>query len=127
MRTPNLIHEYVDELMITLPSPRMSYYESSNFEVIRGRVSNHLQEIEEALGFFPIRVTSELLHDLGLYSRGVLFLGIIFDTVVLLLVIISVLLIYSLLLISVETRSFEIGVQRMLGLSNKGLVISVFL
>lgn len=54
-----------------------------------------------------------------------MFLGLIFDLIVLLLIIISVLLIYSLLLISVETKSFDIGVQRMVGLSKGGLITMV--
>ena len=44
-------------------------------------------------------------------------MGLIFDIIILLFVIISVLLIYSLLMISVETKTFEIGVMRMVGLA----------
>lgn len=55
----------------------------------------------------------------------VVFLGLIFDLIVMLLVIISILLIYSLLLINIETKSFEIGVQRMVGLSKSGLIAMV--
>lgn len=56
-----------------------------------------------------------------------MFLGLIFDIIILLFIIISILLIYSLLMISVETKSFEIGVQRMIGLSSKGLIFMVLL
>jgi len=56
-----------------------------------------------------------------------MFLGLIFDIIILLFIIISVLLIYSLLMISIETKSFEIGVTRMLGLSKMGLIFMVFL
>lgn len=61
------------------------------------------------------------------YSQAIMFLGLIFDIIILLFIIISVLLIYSLLMISVETKSFEIGVTRMLGLSKSGLIFMVFL
>jgi ABC-type antimicrobial peptide transport system permease subunit len=54
-----------------------------------------------------------------------MFIGIIFDLVVALLVIISVLLIYSLLVINVETKTFDIGVQRMVGLTQGGLILMV--
>ena len=56
-----------------------------------------------------------------------MFLGLIFDIIILLFVILSVLLIYSLLMISVETKTFEIGVMRMVGLSKGGLIILVVL
>jgi hypothetical protein len=56
-----------------------------------------------------------------------MFVAIIFDLVVILLVIISVLLIYSLLAINVETKTFDIGVQRMVGLTRRGLIFMVLL
>ena len=60
-----------------------------------------------------------------MYSFGVLFIGLLFDLIVALLITISVLLIYSLLMITVETRTFEIGVMRMVGLSKLGLILMV--
>jgi ABC-type antimicrobial peptide transport system permease subunit len=54
-----------------------------------------------------------------------MFVAIIFDLVVILLVIISILLIYSLLVINVETKTFDIGVQRMVGLTRTGLILMV--
>lgn len=68
---------------------------------------------------------SGLLDQLQSFTLSVLFLGLVFDLIVMLLVIISVLLIYSLLLQNVETKSFEIGVQRMVGLGKTGLIFMV--
>ena len=56
-----------------------------------------------------------------------MFIGLIFDVIVILFVIVAILLIYSLLLISVETKTFEIGVMRLVGLSKRGLVALVFI
>ena len=42
-----------------------------------------------------------------------MFVGLIFDVLLLIFVVVSCLLIYSLLLISVETKTFEIGVMRL--------------
>ncbi len=58
-------------------------------------------------------------------SNGVLFLGLIFDIIILLFVIIAILLIYSLLMISIESKSFEIGVMRMVGLSKGGIIMMI--
>ena len=44
-------------------------------------------------------------------------LGLLFSIIVILFVVISILLIYSLLMISVETKTFENGVLRMIGMS----------
>ena len=51
-----------------------------------------------------------------------MFIGLIFDIIVILFVIVSILLIYSLLLISVETKTLEIGIMRLVGLSKTNFV-----
>ena len=59
------------------------------------------------------------------YSTAILFLGLIFDIVILLFIILSVLLVYSLLMISVESKTFEFGVMRMVGLSKTGIIFMI--
>ena len=49
-------------------------------------------------------------------SYAILFIGLIFDILLIMFIVVAILLIYSLLLISVETKTFEIGVMRLLGL-----------
>ena len=61
------------------------------------------------------------------YSTAILFLGLIFDIIILLFIILSVLLVYSLLMISVESKTFEFGVMRMVGLSKTGIIIMIIL
>jgi ABC-type antimicrobial peptide transport system permease subunit len=61
-----------------------------------------------------------------LTSVASLLLGLLFGIIVILFVVISILLIYSLLMISVETKTFENGVLRMIGL-NKTNCISMIL
>jgi len=56
------------------------------------------------------------------YSYAVMFIGLIFDVLLIIFVAVSCLLIYSLLLISVETKTFEIGVMRLVGLTKGGFV-----
>ena len=55
-----------------------------------------------------------------------MFIGLIFDVIVILFVIVAILLIYSLLLISVETKTFEIGIMRMVGLSQNNFIGMIF-
>jgi hypothetical protein len=71
----------------------------------------------EDLGFYDVSTDMPLLLDMSTLSYAVLLLGIVFDVIIVLLIAISVLLIYSLLMISVETKTFEQGVLRMVGIS----------
>lgn len=112
---------------MSLPSPRVSYYESDNFYKIQKGVTKYSNQIIEDLGFFPLSVQLDLLESMQLYSSAILFLGLIFDIIILLFVILSILLIYSLLLISVETKTFEFGIMRMVGLSKSGIVTMILM
>lgn len=69
----------------------------------------------------------DVLEEMELFSTAILFLGLIFDIIILLFVFLSVLLIYSLLMISVESKTFEFGVMRMVGLSKSGLIYMILL
>lgn len=68
-----------------------------------------------------------LLETLKLTSVASLLLGLLFGIIVLLFVFISVLLIYSLLMISVETKTFENGVLRMIGLSKANCISMILI
>ena len=43
----------------------------------------------------------------------------------LLFIVISVLIIYSLLMVSIESKTFEIAVQRMVGLNKNGIIMLI--
>ena len=63
-----------------------------------------------------------LLKNLNKLSMPFLYVGMVANLVVIMLVIIAVLLIYSLLMISIEKKTFQFGVMRLVGLSSAGLV-----
>jgi ABC-type antimicrobial peptide transport system permease subunit len=69
----------------------------------------------------------DVLKRMQSYSNAILMLGLIFDIIILLFIILSVLLIYSLLMINVESKTFEFGVMRMVGLSKTGIINMVLL
>lgn len=68
----------------------------------------------------------DLLKAMELNEVAILFIGLIFGILLIMFIIVAVLLIYSLLLISVETKTFDIGVMRMVGLSKIGFVTMIF-
>ncbi len=54
-----------------------------------------------------------------------MMMGLVFDVVILLLMAVSVLLIYSLLMITVEEKTFDSGIMRLIGLSKTGYAASI--
>lgn len=121
------LEEFADVLLMSLPEPRVSYYENTNYEEIQRSVMVYANRLADDLGYYPVNIQLNLMNHLENFSYAVLFMGLIFDIIVLLFVIISVMLIYSLLMISVETKTFEIGVMRMVGLSKYGIITMVLL
>lgn len=51
-----------------------------------------------------------------------MFIGLIFDILLIIFFVVAILLIYSLLMISVETKTFDFGVMRLVGLTKVGFV-----
>lgn len=54
-----------------------------------------------------------------------MFLGIILNMIIAILFVLSSVLLYTLLLISVETKTYELGVIRVLGFNKPGIVFMI--
>jgi ABC-type antimicrobial peptide transport system permease subunit len=104
----------------------LDFYSSSDYNVIQANIIRYSTEISDFLGFFPIIFKLPILEEMLVLSLAVLFLGLLFTLVIVIFIAISVVLIYSLLLTSVETKSYEIGIFRMVGLNKRGLFLMVF-
>ena len=103
------------------PELRWDMYVSSlvnvNKELIRWA-----SELTYTLGFNNIETDLEILEMMNILQLLNLFLGLILNVIVFILLFLSVLLIYSLLMVSVETRTFEMGILRMVGMTRAGVV-----
>lgn len=62
-----------------------------------------------------------------LSSAASMLLGLLFGIIIILFVVISILLIYSLLMISVESKTFENGVLRLVGLSKSNCITMILI
>jgi ABC-type antimicrobial peptide transport system permease subunit len=120
----SMMDEFADQLVLTLPSPRSMYY-LQPFDNVMSDIMTHMSFVEESLGYFPVTVEAYIMQDFKMAHLSVTFLQLIFNLVMLLLFMISILLIYSLLMLSVESKSFEFGVMRMVGLSKNNVMALV--
>ena len=118
--------EYTPMLMMTMPSPRYEYYQYSSYYKIKSGVLDYSSEIIDKLGSYPVAGEYSLLFNMQILSVGILIVGLIFDIMLIQFIIISVLLIYSLLMITIETKTFDTGVMRLLGLSSGGFIVLIF-
>ena len=114
-------NQYATEIEYNLPAPRQAHYQNE-FREMRKSITQHLQAVEDFLGYYPIQVTSGILDRIQTLEMGILIVTLIFNLIKSLLVLISVLIIYSLLMVSIESKNFEIAVVRMVGLQKTGII-----
>ena len=120
-----ILEDYAEMLMMVLPDPRLDYYESADFSETKKSVLDYSNKIVQAMGLYPVSTQTELLQEMALFSAAILIIGIIFNILIIMFIMISILLIYSLLMITTETKTFDIGIMRLLGLNSRGFVAMI--
>lgn len=112
---------------MTMTAPRMNFYAHSNFDQTQEGITGEVNRFIKDVGFFPVNAKMPILTEMFKFNIAILLFSLIFDVVLLIFIVISVLLIYSLLMIGVETKTFETGIMRMVGVSKKGLMAMIFI
>jgi hypothetical protein len=103
--------DYIDSIIMMLPGDRIDFYKNPDYASLQKEVIRYANKVNDALGFYPIDIDMPILAMLQGFNFAILFLALIFRIVVALFISISILLIYSLLSVSVEAKSFDIGVS----------------
>jgi hypothetical protein len=108
-------YDRVQSVIFNLPPPRQLVYAQSDFGRVRDRVTAYASQISYAVGFSLQSCSVPVLASLEGKAEMSVLLRLVLNIIVLSLVVLSSLLIHSLLAVSVDTRTFELGVLRMLG------------
>ena len=113
--------DFTPEVVINMPD-RISLYMNSNFDLIQQTITKKASIISERLGIYPFDMDLPVLKELAPQRLAAMFLGVILMMILFILFLLSVILLYSLLLVSVETKTFDFGVFRVLGLNKLGVI-----
>lgn len=116
------INHFVSSVSVNLPAPRIEAYLTSSYQVVHDRLISFSNRVIFKLGIAQVGVDMPVLRGLAGTEMVSLFLGLILNVIIFILLFLSVVLIYSLLMISVETRTFEMGILRMIGMTRPSLV-----
>lgn len=114
--------EYASDIAWNLPPLRVDNYRSSDFITVGRNVASFMSNLLYVVSWFNIDVTLPVYDGVFSYRFFSVFLGLILNVIIVFIFLLSVLLVYSLLLVSVEARTFELGIMRMVGLSRSRLV-----
>ena len=120
--TQTNLSQYAEKVVVNYPPPRSDPYMDSDMDAVRERVAHFASDIVYKLGFHNVKATLPVMEALYVYSFISMFLGLIIDVSIVVLLFLCVILIYSLLVINVESRTFELGVLRMVGSTREEVV-----
>jgi len=109
------------------PDQRWGIYTDSNTDRVNRRIIDYGSDLAYLLGFNQLSIDTPVLISMNQLRLFNLFLGLILNVIIFILLFLSVLLIYSLLMVSVETRTFEMGILRMVGMSRPGIIHMLFI
>ena len=113
--------EYAFNVIFNMKN-RKEVYQDSNFDSIQDKVINFSSDIADLLGIFPFSMSQPVNSSLSNMSYVSLFLGITLKLIIIIIFLLSTILIYNLLMVTLETRAFDFGVIRILGLRKVGIV-----
>jgi ABC-type antimicrobial peptide transport system permease subunit len=105
---------------------RHQAYMQSDFTKIRSHIRDWGAPITEKIGANQITMNTPLLSFLYTMQFFTSFVGLTISIIILALAFISSILIYTLLAIGVETKTYELGIHRMIGFRRLHLALLVF-
>jgi len=112
--------DYSEQIIFNLKN-RNQVYLDSNFDNVQVSLVKFASVISKELGVFPYEMELPVYENLYPMRFGALFLGVSLKIIIAVLFLLSIIVIYNLLLVTVETKTFEFGVIRMLGLNKIGV------
>lgn len=104
---------------------RRTAYQAQSYEAVRRRVMDWATPIPTRIGFNQVSSSAVLVADM--YSTRVLriLVNLILVIIMVAIAALSLMLVYSLMTVGIESRTYELGIQRMIGFNRENLVTSV--
>eukprot|EP00741_Cyanophora_paradoxa_P024886 tig00000317_g24027.t1 len=112
---------YASQVTIQLPD-RLDVYVDPSYDVILQRVVDFSSAVLFSVGFDQVSSKMPVAEQLGESKTFSLYLSLLLAVIFALLIVLALILIYSLLIISVQTRTFELGLLRMVGVTRRGVL-----
>jgi len=115
------LHELSSHIFYMIPH-RIDMYLTLDYQHIQREFAKYASHILYMLGFDRLSIESPIISKFEQQKFASLFFDLILELILFILIILSVMLLYSLLTISVDTRTFELGILRMIGFSKRNLI-----
>jgi len=120
-------YEDVNDIVFNLPGPRSSWYLGQSFDTIAKNIIQWSSKIAWYLGFHEIYTSLDVLTEFKSNTTMSSFLNLTFTIIVLLLALLSIFLINCLMMVSVESKTHQLGIQRMVGMKRKNMIFMILI
>jgi len=118
-------YEDVNNVIFNLPGPRSSWYLGQSIDTIAKNIIQWSSKIAWYLGFHEILTSLDVLREFKENSTMASFLNLTFTIIILLLSLLSIFLINCLMMVSVESKTHQLGIQRMVGMKRKNMIFMI--
>ncbi|KAM9990765.1 hypothetical protein ACTFIY_006807 [Dictyostelium cf. discoideum] len=109
------LKEYVENIVMKFPSPRLSMYYGTDLDKTLQRVSEFTSKLIYKIGVGRVDILTPVMTELYRSKDVSNNLGQLLNLIVFVFLLLSILLIYTTLMIDVDSMTFNNGVFRMLG------------
>ncbi|KAL4504054.1 hypothetical protein ABPG72_022684 [Tetrahymena utriculariae] len=117
-------YQYTSKMVLNIPN-RVDFYTQQNMDQIEIRGNYLASEVIRVLGVYPVSIELPILKLFHQLKYAQMFLSVVTNMIILLFSSLSIMMLYNLLLVSVETKTYELGVLRIIGLNKVGVVIMI--
>ncbi|KAN0000826.1 hypothetical protein ACTFIZ_001279 [Dictyostelium cf. discoideum] len=114
MKSKNLT-EYVENIVMKFPSPRLPMYYGTDLDKTIQRVNKVASKLVYKIGVGRVDISTPVMTELYKSKEVSSNLGQLLNLIVFVFLLLSILLIYTTLMIDVDSMTFNNGVFRMLG------------
>lgn len=104
---------------------RLEMYMKQSVDEIEEYSNEVASLLQQKLGMLAIKMDLPIITAITKLRYASMFLRLLANMVIILFSTLSVIMLYNLLLVTVETKTYELGVLRILGLNAKGIIALV--
>ncbi|KAJ3371015.1 hypothetical protein GGF31_003745 [Allomyces arbusculus] len=124
-RVAHTIYHSVQHVVMNRQVPHYPQYLTSDLNEIARPIYTWANELLFRVGFTDVSVMIPILRQLDTTNQLASFVNLILSLILITLGGLSVFLVYCLLMVSVETKTFELGVLRMIGMNRTLLLLLI--
>ncbi|KAI9224884.1 hypothetical protein BC828DRAFT_372302 [Blastocladiella britannica] len=123
----NTVYHQVPQVLFTRQTPRFLSYSAPDYDTIAKSFLKWASDIRYRIGFLTTSIDTPVLNNLDDFAQLTQFVGLLMSLIIIVLSGLSAFLIYCLLMVSVESKTFELAILRMVGMQRETVLLLILM